>query len=58
MADELVTAAVGALVAGALDPEPFVAMTETVRVLPTSAATGTYVADVAPLIAVPARFHW
>ena len=30
---------VGALVAGALEPEPFVAVTETVSVFPTSAAS-------------------
>jgi hypothetical protein len=35
------TALVAALVAGVLDPPEFVATTETVNVLPTSAATGT-----------------
>jgi hypothetical protein len=35
------TALVAALVAGTLDPPEFVATTETVYVLPTSAATGT-----------------
>jgi hypothetical protein len=35
------TALVAALVAGELDPPEFVATTETVSVLPTSAATGT-----------------
>jgi hypothetical protein len=35
-----ITASVG-LVAGVLEPEPFVAVTETVTVFPTSAATGT-----------------
>jgi hypothetical protein len=36
-----VTAFVGALVAGKLDPNEFVAVTVTVRVLPISATTGT-----------------
>jgi hypothetical protein len=35
------TALVAALVAGVLEPKPFVAVTETVRVFPTSADTGT-----------------
>ena len=35
------TAPVAALVAGVLEPEPFVAVTEMVRVFPTSADTGT-----------------
>jgi hypothetical protein len=35
------TALVAALVAGMLEPEPFAAVTEMVRVFPTSAATGT-----------------
>ena len=37
----LMTALVAALVAGVLKPEPFVAVTETARVFPTSADTGT-----------------
>jgi hypothetical protein len=36
-----ITAAVGALTAGVLDPPEFVATTETVSMLPTSAAMGT-----------------
>ena len=35
------TALVAALVAGVLEPKPFVAVTEMVRVFPTSADTGT-----------------
>ena len=35
------TELVAALVAGALEPEPFVAVTEMVRIVPTSADTGT-----------------
>ena len=35
------TALVATLVAGVLEPKPFVAVTETVRVFPTSADTGT-----------------
>ena len=35
------TELVAALVAGVLEPEPFVAVTEMVRVFPTSADTGT-----------------
>ena len=51
------TALVAALVAGVLEPVAFVAVTDTVTVLPISPVTGTYDDAIAPEIFVPLPFH-
>ena len=50
-----VTALVGALVAGALAPKLFVAVTKIARIFPTSPTTGIYVLAV-PMVGIGAAF--